>query len=77
MWCGGVNGVNVNVGNDPWGATPGSVGQTVTGLVVPIATALFKPNIDSVRIDSVRTTCNTFNFNGLGYTNTSPISTIY
>ena len=71
---GGINGTNINWGNDPWGATPGSVGQTVTGLLWPIATTLFKPNIDSVRIDTARIDCSRFNFNGLSYTNSYPVT---
>ncbi|HEX7845408.1 MAG TPA: PKD domain-containing protein, partial [Chitinophagaceae bacterium] len=72
--AGGVNGTNTNFANNPWGATAGNRGDTLKGLVLPIADVLFKSNIDSVRIDSNRISCNSFSFEGLGYTNTNPIT---
>lgn len=72
---GGANGVLVNAGNDPWGASAGSNGVNIFNLVIPVDTVLFKPNIDSVRIKDSSTTCLAFDFNGFGYTNTNPITT--
>jgi gliding motility-associated-like protein len=71
---GGLNGVIVQNANNPWGATSGEAGQTLFNLNLPITTAPFKQNIDSVRINALSTSCQAFNFNGLGYTNTSPIA---
>jgi gliding motility-associated-like protein len=72
---GGVSGVNVNFSNDPWGATAGQNGQTLTNLVVPFDTVLFTPNIDSVKIKDSLIACSNFDFKGLAYVNTNPIST--
>lgn len=70
----GTNGVNVNLGNNAWGATAGGNGIRVNNLVLRIATVPFKPNIDSVRFSQVPVSCATFNFNGMGYTNTHPVA---
>lgn len=71
---GGSNGVNINIGNDPFGATPGNTGIRLFELKLPLDTVLFSPNIDSVRIKDSATACRSFNFNGLGYTNSNPIA---
>jgi gliding motility-associated-like protein len=71
---GGTNGVCTAYSNNPFGATPGQNGTTLFNLVVPIDNILFKPNIDSVRINKRLVTCDSFNFNGLGYTNTNPVA---
>lgn len=71
---GGANGVVTQSSNNPWGAAAGANGLSVFNLQLPIATAPFKPNIDSVRITKSNA-CNSFNFNGLAYTNTTPITT--
>lgn len=71
---GGINGVNIAYANDPWGATAGQAGQTIFDLQLPIDAVPFKPNIDSVRISKTATSCSSFDFNGLGYTNTYPVS---
>ena len=71
---GGSNGVIVQNNNDAWGATPGSNGGTFFNLQLPIASTPFKPNIDSVRITKSNV-CNSFNFNGLTYTNANSITT--
>jgi gliding motility-associated-like protein len=73
-YIGGINGVNLTQSNNPWGATSGQSGQTLFNLNLPITTILFKPNIDSVKINALSTSCQAFNFNGLGFTNTSPIT---
>ena len=74
---GGINGVNIDFGNDSYGATPGTVGSNVFNLAIPVATIPFKTNIDSVRFNNIAPECTglNFNFNGLAYTNTNPIST--
>ncbi len=71
---GGVNGVIVSANNDPWGATSGQNGLNLFSLKVPVDTVLFKKNIDSVKIRDSATSCSSFNFKGLGYTNVSPIT---
>ena len=70
---GGVNGVIVLDSNNPFGSTPGQNGSSLTSLVVPVDTVLFKPNIDSVRIKDSGTVCRSFDFHGFGYTNTTGI----
>jgi gliding motility-associated-like protein len=72
---GGLNGVCTAYANDTWGSTPGQAGQTLFNLNLPITTIPFRPNIDSVKINVANTTCFAFNFSGLGFTNTNPIST--
>lgn len=71
---GGINGVIIPDGNNPYGTTPGHPGINVFNLKIPIDTILFKPNIDSVRIKDSATTCTSFNFKGFGYINTSAIN---
>ena len=71
---GGVNGVCTAYSNDPYGATAGQIGKSLFNLVIPISTLPFKPNIDSVRINTAQSSCTAFNFNGLGFTNTNPIA---
>lgn len=73
--AGGLGGVLLTDANNPWGTTPGSIGINLTGLQLPISTVPFKPNIDSVRINKAATGCRSFDFAGLGYTNTNPIGT--
>lgn len=71
---GGKNGTNININNDPWGATPGENGRLLNNLILPIADVPFKQNIDSVRINKTAVSCSIFNFEGLGYTNAYQIS---
>ena len=71
---GGANGVIIADSNNPWGTTPGQTGITLTGLVVPIDSVIFKPNIDSVRIKDSITGCKSFDFKGFAFTNSHPIS---
>ncbi|MDP4263903.1 MAG: PKD domain-containing protein [Bacteroidota bacterium] len=71
---GGINGVNTEYTNDPWGATPGEEGLQVFNLQIPIDNIPFKPNIDSVKIKDSVTGCASFDFKGLGYTNTNPVA---
>ena len=73
--AGGINGVIVPDGNNPWGATAGLNGSTLFNLQIPIATVPFKKNIDSVRIKDSATSCVGFDFKGLGYFNTNAINT--
>jgi gliding motility-associated-like protein len=70
---GGANGVLTQDGNSAWGATPGTAGQNLFNLVLPIDNIPFKPNIDSVRIKDSLLICNGFDFKGLAYTNLYPI----
>jgi gliding motility-associated-like protein len=70
---GGINGVLTTDANNAYGATAGQNGITLFNLVVPIDNILFKPNIDSVRIAKRLVTCDSFDFNGVGYTNTNPV----
>jgi gliding motility-associated-like protein len=72
--AGGVNGTNTEYTNDPWGATPGLMGLQLFDLQLPVDVIPFKPNIDSVRIKDSLTSCRSFDFKGLGYTNTHPIA---
>jgi len=71
--AGGINGFLTLDGNNPYGATSGTTGLNLFNLIIPIDTVLFKPNIDSVRIQNNATSCTSFDFNGLAYTNTSAI----
>ncbi|MEO7306850.1 MAG: gliding motility-associated C-terminal domain-containing protein [Ferruginibacter sp.] len=71
---GGVNGVIFQDANNPWGATAGAPGINFFDWVIPYDTILFTPNIDSVRIKDSANYCNNIQFNGLGYTNTYPVS---
>ncbi|HSU28775.1 MAG TPA: LamG-like jellyroll fold domain-containing protein, partial [Chitinophagaceae bacterium] len=72
---GGANGVLTQDANNPWGATAGQNGVSLVSLNVPFDLIPFKPNIDSVRIQASSPSCNNYNLNGLGYTNTNPVST--
>jgi gliding motility-associated-like protein len=71
---GGLNGVAKQLANDPWGATPGIAGTNLFNLSIPISTIPFKPNIDSVRLKDSAISCDSYNFKGLGYTNTNPVA---
>ncbi len=71
---GGLNGVIEQDANNAWGATAGSDGIAVFELVLPYDTVLFKPNIDSVRIDTSFNYCNNILFKGFGYINTYPVA---
>jgi len=71
---GGLNGICTSYLNDPYGANMGQVGKNLFGASIPISTITFKPNIDSVRINTAQSSCTAFNFNGLGFTNTNPIA---
>jgi len=71
---GGMNGVCTGYGNDPWGSTAGQTGTNILNQVIPIDNIPFKKNIDSVRIKDSLTTCFSFDFKGLGFTNTNPIT---
>lgn len=74
---GGASGVATGYGNVPFGATDGATGQILANLNLPVAQILFKPNIDSVRIKDSLIACSDFDFKGLGYTNSNPISIWY
>ncbi|MEO8860549.1 MAG: gliding motility-associated C-terminal domain-containing protein [Ginsengibacter sp.] len=72
---GGINGVIIPDGNNPYGTTPGQDGINLFNLKLPVDLILFKPNIDSVRIKDSTTSCSNFTFKGQGFTNTSAIAT--
>ena len=71
---GGFNGVIVQDSNNPWGAGKGTDGFDFFNLVLPVDTAAFVTNIDSVRIKDSVTNCYNVIFNGLGYTKNSPLT---
>ena len=72
--AGGFNGVIYADGNNPWGAGSGTEGITMFDMPDPVSIDPFKPNIDSVRINNSINYCNNIRFNGLGFTNTYPVS---
>ncbi len=71
---GGVNGVIFPDAQNPYGATAGSDGTVLDNLSLVFDTVPFVPNIDSVRIKDSATSCSSFDFKGVGYTNTNPIN---
>jgi gliding motility-associated-like protein len=71
--AGGVRGVFIATGNDG-GAQNGGLGQTAFSLQLPVASAPFKANIDSVKIRANIVACTPPSFEGLAWTNTRPIS---
>ena len=71
---GGANGVILQDASNAWGATTGNAGVTRFNLVLPWDTVLFKPNIDSVRINNTINYCNNIQFSGLGFTNIYPVA---
>ncbi len=71
---GGVNGTVYFDNENPWGATSGTAGSSLLDLPNPWDTVLFKPNIDSIRIQDSVNYCNNIQFNGFGFTNTYPVS---
>ncbi len=71
---GGANGVVQQDANNPWGTTAGSPGVAAFNWVIPFDIDLFKPNIDSVRINNTINYCNNIQFTGLGFTNTYPLA---
>ncbi|GAB2821465.1 PKD domain-containing protein [Ferruginibacter profundus] len=70
---GGIGGVLTNGGNINWGTTAGAPGINVFNLQVPVDAVPFKVNIDSVRFSFANNSCNSFNFFGFGYVNSSPV----
>lgn len=71
---GGAGGVLTTDNNNPWGTTPGANGIQLFNLQLPVDNIAFRPNIDSVRIKDSITGCSSFDFKGMGYTNTSPVT---
>ena len=74
---GGINGVLTQDANNPWGTTPGVAGAVYTGFSLQVDNTPFRPNIDSVRIKDSLLTCNDYDFKGLGFTNTQPVTSWY
>ena len=71
----GSNGVNINLANNAWGATPGGVGNIFNNFNPYTSQELFIKNIDSIRMSSSVTDCINAQFNGFFYTQKSPINT--
>jgi len=72
---GGLNGVIPLDNNNPYGTTAGTTGLSLLSLIIPNDIVPFTKNIDSVRIKNSSTSCFAFDFKGLGYTNTNPLTT--
>lgn len=70
---GGLNGVCVNKGNNPYGSTPGKAGKTILNFSPAVNNVLFKKNIDSIRINDQILNCNLVNFQGLDFVQKDPI----
>jgi gliding motility-associated-like protein len=71
---GGKSGVLLQGNNNAHGATDGVAGLNIFNLNIPVSIAPFKPNIDSVRINFNPPVCNTYEFNGLAFTNTVAVN---
>lgn len=71
---GGDRGVLTQDGNNPWGTTVGNAGTVVFQYHLPAEGTEFQPNIDSVRFNAIPIDCQSFNFEGLGYVKTFPVS---
>jgi gliding motility-associated-like protein len=71
---GGINGVVID-DNSNYGAAAGQNGQTLFNLSLPNTTIPFIKNIDSVKIVETQSACLGYNFNAIGFTNTSAIQT--
>ncbi|MGG9972433.1 gliding motility-associated C-terminal domain-containing protein [Ferruginibacter sp. SUN002] len=71
---GGKNGVILPDANNPYGTTAGANGSTLFNLVLPIDIIPFKSAIDSVRISTTPTACTAFDFKGLSYPASNPIT---
>lgn len=70
----GINGVNVNHSNNPYGATAGSAGILINNFKSFIDQVVFKPNFDSVRIKETISNCSTSDFEGFGFTQMSSLN---
>ena len=70
----GINGVNTNHGNNPYGATPGKAGISINNVAPFIDQVIFKPNIDSVRIKESNYDCKSFDFKGLAFIQSFPVN---
>jgi gliding motility-associated-like protein len=71
---GGINGVNINLADNPWGATPGSNGVVLNNFKPVFDRIIFKKNIDSIRFNESNHDCNHFDFEGFGFTQMSSIN---
>ncbi len=70
----GKNGVNTVTGNNPWGATPGSIGKILFNLQPPFTSLSFKKNIDSLGIQDSLNGCDRIDYTAKAYTNSLPIN---
>ena len=71
---GGMAGRALNHGNTNWGALNGSAGISAANYTIPNSVVAFQKNIDSVRVKDSLLICNSYDFKGLAYINTNPIS---
>lgn len=49
---GGLPGTNVNIGNNPWGATAGAKGNNLLDLIIPVDNTFFTPSPSTQFIDT-------------------------
>lgn len=70
---GGKAGILINHNNVTYGATDGSDGIVISSFPKFMDDVLFKKNIDSVRISNTALSCNTIDFKGNEFVNSSPI----
>lgn len=72
--AGGNNGVNINQGSNPWGASSGANGVSLYGLTIPVASQPFINAIDSVFIKDIQQSCLSFAFSGVAHSRFSSIA---
>lgn len=71
---GGINGRNVNLGNDSWGAKKGEDGIIIQNFMTSVAINPFDSNISSVNIDEMISNCNQVDFKGDAVVRKNPIN---
>ncbi|RYZ41824.1 MAG: PKD domain-containing protein, partial [Sphingobacteriales bacterium] len=71
---GGSNGVNINLGNNAAGATPGQAGLVHTAFTMPYTTIPADPNILDLDISTTALSCTAFDFKGAAVIKTAPIT---
>lgn len=76
-FLGGINGVITGDNNNAWGTTVGKAGLNMFNLSLPFDTKPFKKNIDSVRIKTTSSSCNSFTFTALTYIQKNPVKTLH
>lgn len=73
--AGGKNGMSQTATPVSWGSMPGTAGQTIFNLSLPVDTKPFRKNIDSVVIKVAPKSCSSFEFIGLAYIQNYAIKT--